>query len=71
MPTYEVQIGEVRATPAGPIRPGEPTPEVRSVFWRGEAVNEGAAKEAGYGAWEQKYGRGRAPVEALIAVTEM
>lgn len=69
LPCFEVHIGEIIATGAAPLHPGEPTPEVRSVFWRGEAIDQDAAKEAGYTAWDLKYGSGRRPAHALVSVT--
>lgn len=71
MPSYEVHIGEVSDVSPGPLRAGEPTPEIRSVFWRGEAIDENAAKRSGYRAWDEKYGPGQQPVQALVSVTSI
>jgi hypothetical protein len=71
MPRYEVHIGEVSEVDVKQLHPGEATPEIRSVFWRGDAIDEADARAAGYAAWDQKYGRGRLPVQALVRVTSV
>jgi hypothetical protein len=68
MSTFEVVIGEVATEPA-PVSDRGSTPEMRSVYWRGEAADEPAARALGYEAWDAKYGAGRQPVGALVAVT--
>jgi hypothetical protein len=65
---HKVDIGEVSGVSHGQVPRGEPTPEIRSVFWRGEAADESAAQEAGWRAWDQKYGAARQPVDALVKV---
>ncbi len=70
MTRFEVTITDVieRNQPPGPL---DPTPEVHSVFWAGEADDEAAAREAGYVAWDGKYGSGRQPVRALVNITPL
>ncbi|HEX3510363.1 MAG TPA: hypothetical protein VHT27_04605 [Solirubrobacteraceae bacterium] len=70
MARFDVQITEF-VEDREPPRPQDPTPEVRSVFWSGEADDEGAAREAGYVTWDGKYGPGRQPVQALVNVTPL
>ena len=60
-PMYEVQITEV----------GVLLPEVRSIFWRGVAADDEAAKEAGWTAWDDEHGAGTQPVGALVNVTRV
>ncbi len=50
MTRFEVHITEVieHDQPPGPL---DPTPEVRSVFWAGEADDEAGARDAAYVAW--------------------
>jgi hypothetical protein len=54
MPTFEVHIGEMTSFEA-PVEPNEPTPEVRDVYWVGDAADPDAAREAGFVAWDEKY----------------
>ena len=69
MPTYEVRISEaIERTPTS-VRPSERTPEVRSVDWRGEAADEQAARLSGWRAWDEKYGAGRQPADAIVELT--
>lgn len=51
--------------------PHDETPEARSVHWVGEASNNEAAKDAAYAAWDQKYGTGKQPVQAITKVIEL
>jgi len=70
MMRFEVHITEVieHDQPLGPL---DPTPEVRSVFWAGEADDEAGARAAAYVAWDGKYGPGKQPVQALVNVTPL
>ncbi len=49
----------------------EPTPMARTVYWAGEAPDQDAAKEAAYAAWDEKYGPGKQPVQAIIKITPL
>lgn len=71
MPRFEVSIGETTRSFEAPVQPNEPTPEVRTVYWAGEAINEEAAKEAAYRAWDEKYGEGKQPVAAITKITPL
>jgi hypothetical protein len=70
MTRFEVHITEIieHDQPLGPL---DPTPEVRSVFWAGEADDEAGARDAAYVAWDGKYGPGKQPVQALVNVTPL
>jgi hypothetical protein len=67
MPTFEVHIGEMTSFEA-PVEPNEPTPEVRDVYWVGDAADPDAAREAGFVAWDEKYGPGKRPISAIVNV---
>lgn len=69
MQRFSVHIGETTRSIEAPVKPSEPTPVIRDVYWEGEAADADAAKEAGYRAWDQKYGVGKQPVSALVRVT--
>jgi hypothetical protein len=57
MTRFEVNITEViEHEQPGPL---DLTPEVRSVFWAGEADDEASARDAAYVAWDSKYGSGK------------
>lgn len=71
LPSYSVQIADLDPVSSGPLRPEQRTPEVRSVVWSGEAADEDAAKSAAWHAWDEKYGHGRQPVNALVKVTSV
>lgn len=71
MPRFEVSIGETTRSFEAPVQPNEPTPEVRTVYWAGEAINDEAAKEAAYRAWDEKYGEGKQPVAAITKITPL
>jgi hypothetical protein len=71
MPKFSVEISETTRSFEAPVKPTEPTPEVRHVYWEGEAVDEDAAKEAGYAAWGEKYGADRQPVGAIVKITRL
>lgn len=69
MARFEVHITEViEHELPGPL---DPTPEVRSVFWAGEADDEAGARDAAYVAWDGKYGAGKQPVQALVNITSV
>jgi hypothetical protein len=69
MSPFSVHIGETSTSFEAPIKPNEPTPVARDVYWEGEAEDEEAATEAGYRAWDEKYGSGRQPVGAVLRIT--
>ncbi len=70
MARFEVNITEVIEHEQSP-GPLDPTPEVRSVFWAGEADDEAGARHAAYVAWDAKYGPGKQPIQALVNVTPL
>ncbi len=51
--------------------PREQTAEVRSVAWTGEAADRGAAQQAAYAAWDEKYGAGQRPTQAVVKVAPL
>jgi hypothetical protein len=65
VPTYEVYIGDL-SDDSGRLSPDAITPYVRTVAWRGEAADESTAIEAGWGAWDAKYGADRRPAHAHV-----
>ena len=71
MPRFEVHIGEITRSIEAPVEPHEPTPEVRDVYRVGEAADQDAAKDAGYAAWDEKYGPGKQPISAIVNVTDL
>jgi hypothetical protein len=66
MQRFSVHIGETTRSIEAPVKPSEPTPVIRDVYWEGNAADTDAAKEAGYRAWDRKYGEGKQPASALI-----
>jgi hypothetical protein len=71
MARFEVTITETIRQLEAPVPDHAPTPMVRSVYWAGEAKDQDAAKEAGYAAWDEKYGAGKQPVQATVMVTQL
>jgi hypothetical protein len=71
MARFEATITETILEMEAPVAPHEPTPEVRSVYWSGDAADQDAAKEAAYAAWDEKYGPGKQPVQALVKITAL
>jgi hypothetical protein len=69
MPSFAVHIGEM--TPSFEVESHEPALEVRDVYWLGEAADPDAARGAGSVAWDVKYGPGKQPISANIAVTAL
>jgi hypothetical protein len=70
MARFEVNMTEVIEHEQTPD-PLDPTPEVRSVFWAGEADDEAGARHAAYVAWDAKYGPGKQPIQALVNVAPL
>jgi hypothetical protein len=67
MARFEATITETIVQMEAPTD-DETTPVARSVRWVGDARDQDAAKEAAYAAWDEKYGPGKQPVEAIIKV---
>lgn len=68
MTDYEVQITEI-VEPASDLT--EPTLIARDVYWRGSAESDNVAKIKAWSAWDEKYGPGNQPIEAIVLVTEV
>ena len=52
--------------------PPEQTAEMRSVAWTGEAApHHEEATQSAYAAWDEKYGAGQRPTQAVIKVTPL
>lgn len=71
MARFEVTIAETIRQMQAPVPDDAPTPMARSVYWSGEAKDSDAAKEAAYAAWDEKYGAGKQPVQAIVKVTPL
>jgi len=71
MPRFEATITETIRQMRVPTADDEPTPVARSVRWVGEARDQDAAKEAADTAWDEKYGPGKQPVQAIVKVTPL
>ena len=67
-PRYEVRITEVVQPES---RPNAPTSIVRDVIWAGQASTDGAAKNAAYELWDEKYGAGARPESATVSVAKL
>jgi hypothetical protein len=70
MARFEATITETIVQMEAPAD-DEPTPMVRTVYWAGEAADQDAAKEAAHAAWDQKYGPGKQPVQAIVKITPL
>ena len=73
MPAFEVRAAEVLDDALSAVLPNEPTPEVRTLVCRVEAVDADAAvkRESWARIWEAKYGIGRLPLQALVDVAQI
>jgi hypothetical protein len=68
MTQFEVEIREPPIIVDARVSPGGLSSPIRTVFWSGEVANEDAAKEAAWHAWDERYGPGKQPVDAIVRV---
>jgi len=71
MPRFGVHVGEIPPEVEPASDPAKAVPEVRDVYWTGEAADPDAAREAAHLAWDEKYGSGKQPISAIVNMTPL
>jgi hypothetical protein len=71
MPRFQVHISEPPRVVDSRESPGGLGSFARGSSWIGDAADEVAAIAAGWLAWDDKYGAGNQPADALVRVAEL